>query len=70
MNLEKEPSEREIWEQLDGESDRAYGAWNDSPKKTAFDEAFDEILDTEAELHNAYLRVITEALKRSRTMGR
>jgi len=27
MNLEKEPWERELWEQLDGESDRAYGAF-------------------------------------------
>jgi len=39
-------------------------------KKTAFDEAFGEILDTDPELHNAYLRIISEALKRSRMMGR
>ena len=27
MNLEKESWNRELWEQLDGESDRAYGAF-------------------------------------------
>jgi hypothetical protein len=38
-------------------------------KKTAFDEAFGEVLDTDPDLHDAYLRLISEALERSRTIG-
>lgn len=38
-------------------------------KATAFDEAFSEVLDTDPDLHDAYLRLISEALKRSRSIG-
>lgn len=38
-------------------------------EKTAFDEAFDEIIETDPDLHDAYVRLMSEALKRSRTIG-
>jgi len=38
-------------------------------EKTAFDEAFDEIIETDPDLHDAYVRLISKALKRSRTIG-
>ena len=38
-------------------------------KATAFDEAFSEVLDTDPDLHDAYLRLISEALERSRKIG-
>jgi hypothetical protein len=38
-------------------------------EKTAFDEAFDEIIQTDPILHDAYLQLISKALKRSRTIG-
>jgi hypothetical protein len=38
-------------------------------EKTAFDEAFDEVLDTDPDLHDAYLRLISKALEKSRSIG-
>ena len=38
-------------------------------EKSAFDEAFSEVLDTDPDLHDAYLRLMSEALKRSRSIG-
>ncbi len=37
-------------------------------EKTAFDEAFDEIIETDPDLHDAYVRLISEALKRSHSI--
>jgi hypothetical protein len=38
-------------------------------EKSAFDEAFSEVLDTDPDLHDAYLRLISKALKKSRSIG-
>ncbi|MGZ4905088.1 MAG: hypothetical protein ACXV5I_09785 [Halobacteriota archaeon] len=36
---------------------------------TAFDAAFDEIIETDPDLHDAYVRLLSEALRRSRSGG-
>ena len=38
-------------------------------KATAFDEAFSEVLDTYPDLHDAYLRLMSEALTKSRSVS-
>lgn len=39
-------------------------------EETAFDAAFDEIIETDPDLHDAYVRPLSEALKGSRSIGR
>jgi len=38
-------------------------------EKSAFDEAFSEVLDTNPDLHDAYQRLMSEALEKSRSIG-